>query len=1205
MKTFMLAIFAIASMFMAFPQAAQADSLESIADASSSSIVLTIDTSDSMWGAPMERTREAAAYFVEHAPPDTPIAIVTFAGTANVVLNYTTDRADLLRAIQSLTPGGVTALYDGSMQAVRLASQSTADNRVVILMSDGAEYGGASSAGRTDALQLAQSFGIKVHTVGLGFGADRSFLQELATGTTANAYEAPEPTSLLGIYDELSTAIASNTSTETDAVASASPAPDLQTVNYRPLNDVYVPYADVDKSTTNPTDTTSDLSVNEPVDIVAPLDNTEQSVVRQAPDIATTTVATHIVLAIDTSDSMWGTPMDSARQAARDFVQQIDGNIPVALMTFSDRAEVAIDFTTHTPELVAMIDSLQPGGVTALYDGSYDAVELAASTNGENPVVILLSDGAEYGNVSRAARSDALAYARANGVTVYAVGLGFGADRTFLEELASGTDGLLYNAPDSAALASIYEELGESLLLARATAPNASNQIIAPLAQQVSSEPDLTLLRVRSDVPLIGSLEVPDSIAPLNAEIMSLNLELGSSDDSATEETTGSLNSDTGEQSGLSDNTNALPLTRDDIITPETLEPGDVELVSNVAPISIEVTDDMNIESAELSINDVLLAVFQNPPYVYDLDTSKLTQGTYRLTFHTVNDKNVASTGTFEFDVTLGTPAPAVEPGESVDAETGDTVSLVSRSALAIPRQNTPTIDASTAPRVITVNGERADLNLKFTPNEGLTLRAPATGIAAAATQSLGDILARPANLVPEPIREWLNTPRPEFVSLFIIVVTIILLPQGIFTLYYMTYTWVHPKRLEQSASPREFYEPQHSFTALVPARKEEAVIYQTVQAVNGINYPDHLKETLILIRDEDDDETIAEAKRAIEDIRRSYEERGEAYPDNVHLITFTDGPKNKPNGLNRGYRASTKDVVCIFDAEDSPHDDIYNVINTVMLRDNADVVQSGVQLMNFKSTWFSALNCLEYFFWFKSGLHAFTHALGVTPLGGNTVFFKREWLDKLAAEDTEKGYRAWDENCLTEDADVGIRLTALGAKIQIVYDAEHATQEETPATVEQLIKQRTRWVQGFYEVFFKGDWLKLPKLKQKVTALYILLNSLLQAFTIFFLPFGILIALTQRIPVPLAMLSYFPIYLLVMQLIINLSGIREFTEAYGLKLPFLFRLKMILYFYPYNLLLGFAAMRAMFRFITRQSAWEKTTHANLHRQAQPVTGAA
>jgi glycosyltransferase XagB len=283
---------------------------------------------------------------------------------------------------------------------------------------------------------------------------------------------------------------------------------------------------------------------------------------------------------------------------------------------------------------------------------------------------------------------------------------------------------------------------------------------------------------------------------------------------------------------------------------------------------------------------------------------------------------------------------------------------------------------------------------------------------------------------------------------------------------------------------------------------------------------------------------------------------------------------------------------VCIFDAEDEPHPEIYNVVNTVMVRDEADVVQSGVQLMNFKSTWFSAFNVLEYFFWFKSGLHAFTRAFNITPLGGNTVFFKRYWMERIGG---------WDETCLTEDADIGFSLTEQGAKIQIVYEAEYATQEETPDTVDSFIKQRTRWVQGFYQIFFKFGWLRLPSLKQKIVALYILLNSLLQAAMLFYLPVGILVAATQQVPVPVALVSFIPIGFLILQMITSLVGIREFASVYGQKLPFGFTFKMMIFYYPYQLLLSVAALRAVYRFLRQQQAWEKTSHSNLHRQGQAM----
>ncbi|MDX2162302.1 MAG: glycosyltransferase [bacterium] len=583
-------------------------------------------------------------------------------------------------------------------------------------------------------------------------------------------------------------------------------------------------------------------------------------------------------------------------------------------------------------------------------------------------------------------------------------------------------------------------------------------------------------------------------------------------------------------------------------IVPTDTPPDPALLTSNLYPVTIALEEGTVINAAALSVNGVTLAIFDEPPYTYDLDINTLAEGRYTLTFTTQNLNGVSSAADYAFEIA---PLVSDEDASAVDVPLG-----------------------------VFVNGAPAEFKLTFSAQNGLRPVQPeAQTLAAPQGESLIDILMRPANLIPSDVRAAVTQQRPELFSIVIIIMTLTLIPQGVFTLIYMLYTWNNPEIAEQYRSPKQFIAPKFSFTAILPARREENVIYDTIRAIDAIEYPDELKEILVMIRDDDDDATIAEAHRAIR----------ESGKDNIRVITFTDGPKNKPNGLNRGLRAATKDVVCIFDAEDQPHREIYNVINTVMDRDNADVVQSGVQLMNFKSTWFSALNCLEYYFWFKSGLHAFTRMFHVTPLGGNTVFFKRHWVEKVGG---------WDEQGLTEDADIGLRLTQAGAKIQIVYDEKHATQEETPDSVEQFVKQRTRWNQGFYQIFLKGDWIKMPTMRQRVTALYILLNSLFQALIVLYLPLGVFIALTQRLPVPVALISYIPIFMLLTQLVVNLIGLREFTAAYGERLPFLFRLKTALVYYPFQLMLSFSAARAIWRLLTNRSSWEKTAHSNLHRQA-------
>ena len=114
-------------------------------------------------------------------------------------------------------------------------------------------------------------------------------------------------------------------------------------------------------------------------------------------------------------------------------------------------------------------------------------------------------------------------------------------------------------------------------------------------------------------------------------------------------------------------------------------------------------------------------------------------------------------------------------------------------------------------------------------------------------------------------------------------------------------------------------------------------------------------------------------------------------------------------------------------------------------MRANADVVQGGVQLMNIHTNWWSLRNCLEYWFWFRSRMHFHADARFI-PLGGNTVFVRRQLL--LEAE-------GWDEECLAEDCELGVRLSAAGATVSVCYDPSIATREETPGTLIGWLKRR------------------------------------------------------------------------------------------------------------------------------------------------------
>ena len=279
-------------------------------------------------------------------------------------------------------------------------------------------------------------------------------------------------------------------------------------------------------------------------------------------------------------------------------------------------------------------------------------------------------------------------------------------------------------------------------------------------------------------------------------------------------------------------------------------------------------------------------------------------------------------------------------------------------------------------------------------------------------------------------------------------------------------------------------------------------------------------------------------------------------------------------------------DVVGVFDAEDEVHPRLLRQVAGAFDRSGAHVVQGGVQLVNFQSSWYALRNCLEYFFWFRSRLHLHAERRFI-PLGGNTVFVRTDLLVAVGG---------WDEGCLAEDCDLGVRLSSVGARVDVAYDPLLVTREETPGTLRGLLKQRTRWNQGFLQVLRKGEWRRLPTRSQRALARYTLAMPFLQAFTGLVIPLSIYSMLALKIPVALALLSFLPVIPTLAALSFELVGLREFGRVfYAQPRPYDY-VRLVLGLFPYQLLLAAAAVRAVVREALGMRGWEKTAHTGAHR---------
>jgi tight adherence protein B len=161
-------------------------------------IVLAIDTSNSVKGAPLAAAVAAAKTLIGQLPSGIQVGIVTFAARPVVVVPITSDHPAALIALDSLKVSGGTALFAGVSAAAGMFSGDAQHN--IVLLTDGTD---TTAATLQSAVAAAKSASASVFSVGLmSKSLDPAVLQDLSKqtdGTYAPASEA----NLSQVYQQL------------------------------------------------------------------------------------------------------------------------------------------------------------------------------------------------------------------------------------------------------------------------------------------------------------------------------------------------------------------------------------------------------------------------------------------------------------------------------------------------------------------------------------------------------------------------------------------------------------------------------------------------------------------------------------------------------------------------------------------------------------------------------------------------------------------------------------------------------------------------------------------------------------------------------------------------------------------------------------------------------------------------------------------
>jgi len=230
----------------------------------------------------------------------------------------------------------------------------------------------------------------------------------------------------------------------------------------------------------------------------------------------------------------------------------------------------------------------------------------------------------------------------------------------------------------------------------------------------------------------------------------------------------------------------------------------------------------------------------------------------------------------------------------------------------------------------------------------------------------------------------------------------------------------------------------------IVPVKDEEKVVGRLLEAFLKVDYPPEKRE-IVIVEDGSVDKTV-----------RICAEYAKRYPVQVRLVrrSMSDG---KPSALNYGLKQVRGEIVAVFDADNVPEPDALMRAVEYFEDPSIAAVQGRQNAINADE------NMLSKFIYYEEAVRYETYLRGkdalelFVPITGSCYFIRKNVLLDVGG---------WDNECLSEDMEMALRLTKKGYRIKYAPDV-HSWQEN-PVSLNQLIRQRIRWFRGDMEMALK-----------------------------------------------------------------------------------------------------------------------------------------
>jgi cellulose synthase/poly-beta-1,6-N-acetylglucosamine synthase-like glycosyltransferase len=240
----------------------------------------------------------------------------------------------------------------------------------------------------------------------------------------------------------------------------------------------------------------------------------------------------------------------------------------------------------------------------------------------------------------------------------------------------------------------------------------------------------------------------------------------------------------------------------------------------------------------------------------------------------------------------------------------------------------------------------------------------------------------------------------------------------------------------------------------IVPTKNEEVVIHRCLTSLLAIDYPKEKTEIIIV-----DGNSKDATGKICNDFASKY--------SNIKFINETKS-KGKPAALNVALSYATGEIIGVFDADSVADVQVLKKAAYYFKDKQVMALQGRTTALNEKSNILTQVIAMEEKASFQALISGREKLKLFVPLTGSCQFVRASVLNELGG---------WDENSLTEDIELAIRLVEKNHLIK--YAPDVCSGQETPNDLSGFFKQRVRWYRGYMETALKYGRL-LDKLNRK-----------------------------------------------------------------------------------------------------------------------------